>query len=474
MILYHYRSIDSAIKEIGNSTFHFASASELNDPLEGYIRVFWRGDRAAWEGLLRNYICSLFQAISIYLLQGDEKLIWHRSLIVDLHQCDDIPLGTIWKDLGDAFLEEDEVKKLIAIYGDNEVEVFEKEIQLILRFVLGTAMGLCIAKCKERRIIPEEEADEVSKFYDRSKGKTSIFDSIDTLKKYDNRKEVIKNMENTIEDMLDLQYTEFGFNDNKFLYGFYKEKRDDLNIQEYLSSEAYMKRKWISVSIDFPKIYVNQMKELIYPKSYVVCFSGRADDSSMWGNYADHHRGVCLVYETDTEGYINVNDRKFKPKAVVYGGDILERNFFETLGRLTFRQIETWLKGKTETSKYITKFTEDSGWREKYWEDFRSKSYRKLKAWEHENEYRIAIDNTFHVYDDPKSRNLKYEPESLKGIIFGINITEYDRYRIITTILNHKNEYKDFSFYQAEYEEIEQKINIRTKRLWRLDGFKNF
>ena len=69
---------------------------------------------------------------------------------------------------------------------------------------------------------------------------------------------------------------------------------------------------------------------------------------------------------------------------------------------------------------------------------------------------------------------MKYEPESLKGIIFGINITEYDRYRIITTILNHKNEYKDFSFYQAEYEEIEQKINIRTKRLWRLDGFKNF
>ena len=112
MILYHYRSIDSAIKEIGNSTFHFASASELNDPLEGYIRVFWRGDRAAWEGLLRNYICSLFQAISIYLLQGDEKLIWHRSLIVDLHQCDDIPLGTIWKDLGDAFLEEDEVKNI--------------------------------------------------------------------------------------------------------------------------------------------------------------------------------------------------------------------------------------------------------------------------------------------------------------------------------------------------------------------------
>ena len=25
------------------------------------------------------------------------------------------------------------------------------------------------------------------------------------------------------------------------------------------------------------------------------------NDSSMWGTYADNHRGVCLIYETDEE-----------------------------------------------------------------------------------------------------------------------------------------------------------------------------
>ena len=51
MKLYHYRSIESALLEIGNGTLHFATRDELNDPIEGYVRVYWQGDRAAWEAL---------------------------------------------------------------------------------------------------------------------------------------------------------------------------------------------------------------------------------------------------------------------------------------------------------------------------------------------------------------------------------------------------------------------------------------
>lgn len=48
MKLYHYRSISSALLEIENGTFHFASKEELNDPLEGFVRVFWQEIR--WPG----------------------------------------------------------------------------------------------------------------------------------------------------------------------------------------------------------------------------------------------------------------------------------------------------------------------------------------------------------------------------------------------------------------------------------------
>lgn len=56
MKLYHYRSISSALLEIENGTFHFASKEELNDPLEGFVRVFWQGDKMAWGIVQTLYI----------------------------------------------------------------------------------------------------------------------------------------------------------------------------------------------------------------------------------------------------------------------------------------------------------------------------------------------------------------------------------------------------------------------------------
>lgn len=111
MQLYHYRSIPSALLELGNGTFHFAAREELNDPIEGYVQVFWQGDRAAWEGLLRNYICSLSQAMELYLLDGDADMLQHRSLVVDLHGFDHAPLGAVWQELGEAFLADEALQK---------------------------------------------------------------------------------------------------------------------------------------------------------------------------------------------------------------------------------------------------------------------------------------------------------------------------------------------------------------------------
>ena len=72
MLLYHHRSVKNAIKEIEQGTLHFSTRDELNDPMEGYLRVFWQGDTPAWQGLLKNYVCSVYNAITIYLLQGGE------------------------------------------------------------------------------------------------------------------------------------------------------------------------------------------------------------------------------------------------------------------------------------------------------------------------------------------------------------------------------------------------------------------
>jgi len=66
LLLYRYRKVENALKEIENGSFHFAAQEELNDPLEEYIHVYCQGDKAAWQGLFRNYICSLHSALLSY------------------------------------------------------------------------------------------------------------------------------------------------------------------------------------------------------------------------------------------------------------------------------------------------------------------------------------------------------------------------------------------------------------------------
>ncbi len=234
-----------------------------------------------------------------------------------------------------------------------------------------------------------------------------------------------------------------------------------------LSTVARQRRNWMAIAADFPRVYVTQLKEMIYPKSYVFCFSGKNDDSAMWGNYADHHQGVCLIYDAD-----ELNKIHFKGgcgvKAVSYEGRPIERNFFETLGRLTLNQIATWLTGTEGLSSCYDAFFDKKIWRERYWEAYDAKTYRKLKAWEHENEYRIALSNTLYNFDEPASRNLRYESKALKGLIFGINTSEYNKKRIMEKLLDHAEELIDFTFYQAEYDDEAQKISIREKMWWKL------
>lgn len=468
MKLYHYRPIESAIKEIRDGTFHFASRNELNDPVEGYVRVFWQGDKAAWEGMLRNYICSLNQAITLYQLQGDEEMLRHRTLAVDLHHFDNVPLGKILKDLGDKFLEDEEVQKISAFYGNNRLKVDAGELCIILYFIHNRAMSICIQKSKKCGTISNEEADSLLKGISSFRDIPFPFEQMENkLLDLNHRAIITKAAESIIEDMCEIGFVRYGFEDESFLCG----PRKDEDVKDTIT-HARQKRNWLIVAVDFPRIYVEQLKDLIYPESYVVCFSGKNNNSVMWGNYADRHRGVCLIYEIGDKNSLTVRgDHAYnlEAKPVNYGGDIIERNFFESFGRLNYTQIRMWLTGTEGLSSAYEAIKSEDEWRQNYWNAYEAKTYKKLKAWEYENEYRLAITNTFYNFSQPESRNLKYDPKCLIGVIFGINTAEYDKWQIMKALREHVDDYENFIFYQAEYDEEGQTIAIRDKSLWRIE-----
>lgn len=453
MILYHYRSINEySLEEIEKGTFYFATHEELNDPIEGYVKVFWQGDKFAWEGLLRNYIYSLAQTILQYLCEHDI----HVSPMINMKQFNNVPLDEILHDLGATFLIDNEIEDLTTFYGQQKIKVNENVVRIILYFVHNKALRLCISKYSELNLIPKENADKALEDLARFEIHNLPFGKINENPPDAKSINIISQIStNLLDDLLELHYMQSRLNDNE------------------ISSGAKQFRNWMTILVDFPKLYVHQLKNMIYPESYVVCFSRKNNNSAMWGNYANRHKGICLIYETDENNMIQIrgehNTFKLQAKPILYEGNLIERNFFETFGRLTRAEVKAWLTGADGSiSSSFEAFKDEDQWRHEYWKTHEIKTYQKLKAWESEQEYRIVLTNTFHDFSTQESRKLQYDPKCLRGIIFGISTPEADKKQIMEKLIYRKDKYSDFTFYQAEFDNENQTIIIREKKGWKI------
>ena len=144
---------------------------------------------------------------------------------------------------------------------------------------------------------------------------------------------------------------------------------------------------------------------------------------------------------------------------------MIERNFFETFGRLTLAEVKAWLTGADGSiSSSFEVFKDADQWRHEYWKTHEIKTYQKLKAWESEQEYRVVLTDTFHDFSTTESRKLQYDPKCLRGIIFGISTPEADKKQVMEKLIDRKDKYSDFTFYQqAEFDNENQSITIREK-----------
>ena len=76
-------------------------------------------------------------------------------------------------------------------------------------------------------------------------------------------------------------------------------------------------------------------------------FLKKNDNSAMWGNYADCHKGVCLIYDTGDEAKLKVGGRHIPldVRAISYGGESIECNFFPDIRTIDYgsnKRMVTW------------------------------------------------------------------------------------------------------------------------------------
>ena len=402
MRLYRYRNVKSALRELKDRTFYFATRDELNDPIEGYVIVYWQGDKPAWEGLFRNYICSLFNCLNICSMFPNMvnesqsindilKEIKRKTVLLDIHQFDNSSLGNIFQEIGFDFLHEARVRDLVSLYGNNNYKCYTKELQLILRSITDIAYQICFKHFKEFQSVSGKNHIKRPDF------PFEAFKNLDSEKRIN----ISTKIENLFFDSTELEQM----------------KRLKENIEDILS---------LILEMTFSQMYVERLKEIMYPSGYVVCFSKRKDNSAMWGKYANEHKGVCLIYETtkmNEREIILMDESYIVTKEIEYSNEgIIQRNFFENLGRLTYPQFTTWLTGNDSIKSIHLKdedYFNSKKFKEQYLSDYDKKFCTKMEDWEYEAEQR-GILPSYNENDPPKIRTLKYDIQSLKGIIFGI------------------------------------------------------
>ena len=71
---YRFRSLKSLFefKELENQEIYFASPEELNDPMEGFRDLVFKGDKIVWRNFFKHYLLCLERVSSLYIVAGEE------------------------------------------------------------------------------------------------------------------------------------------------------------------------------------------------------------------------------------------------------------------------------------------------------------------------------------------------------------------------------------------------------------------
>lgn len=425
-MLYRFRTCnDFLFDELEKKYIYFSDIKDFNDYGENNINLIFEGDIIAWRGFLRHYISSLFLTICFGKFEEDSKVIIHIEDYYNNYCQYPLKLKDKLKRVSYNFLEDKFIKYFLSIIVNEKVS--HRKLTLIMSFLQVRALLLIYP-------IDLKAQDEINKIA-----------SFELFKELLN--EIIE--ANTIEKI------------NKFNL--------QLDAITMLPRIEKLEKGERSITIDFSKEYLQQIKMLLYPDRYVACFSERFDNNAMWGYYANSFKGICLEFKTDNErgkeyielyNRIGVNEKgntydweKVCFQKVIYGNNEItfpEINFFDNIGRISIPYKTLFLSENSKESKY---FRHDEEWRDNYWKLFDYLSTHKLSDWEHEKEQRLITDNTAFDFSNLENRKLKYNFNSLDGIIFGNKIEKENKDRIIEIIAKNCIEEKreDFNFYNLLY-----------------------
>lgn len=472
---FRYRSIDRLFgdsDELEKQQIYFAKPDELNDPMEGFKDVFWKGDTTLWKNLIRHYLLCLSMVMDAKFIMGNEfnpdgissMLRWTTS-----HLPTPI-LKERQERICSLFLSENSVAECIELLSENEPKIHREELSFYLSILHGLALHITMKVFSDYDLIQPQAIFPSPKILDK-KNFSTLRTALQHLRALEPHK---RNVSSTI------------FNVNNRMH-------QQLRLLRRLNDSSALDHGWIFLTFGFTDFYCNNISDILYPEWYTSCFVSDPTHAAMWGQYGKGHKGVCLKFRPDFEedgtpmikmngliGFSGNSDginkiygeRRLSFQRVTYSRKFPEIDFFRSLGKFPIPVTNAdWYSdaGKLCQTAYEVYADEDS-WRKRYWKSFTDITSTKFEDWQYENEYRLVINPLLDDSISPVDRLLCYNFASLEGIIFGINTTFEDKIRIMKVIEQKcaQNSRKDFEFSQAEYSGSTSKFDIHSLNLLKI------
>jgi hypothetical protein len=455
--LYRFRSIERLLDhgELQRQEIYFAKPEELNDPMEGFRDIFWRGDEIVWKNLLRHYLMCLERAFCLLAILGEEHRIgWDQipilnfgdtSLTVQQKAKHDEIISTFFANPG--------IRDCIKSLSNRALPIRRNELNFYLRIMHMYAI-YTINQCYERhKFIPSLQLNaEITEKLANSSGQLAkVIAHVGKLYKRPSVNEF------NVDAFFEAQQRTLAELDLINLYNGTVDPR--LNNRNF-------------VFFNFCDEYVIKLENLVYPDWYTACFMRECVNSSVWGSYGINHTAVCLKFKVKSSngrsviplnrmnavgsggpGFGIVNTEFFEVK---YDNDHLPVDFFRSLGRLPIPTLRQYWYADSDGRKSACGddiFNAEAEWRARYWSAFQHAIVRKLKDWSYEREYRLMLSGLVLDFSDKNSRTVTYDFNDLDGIIFGIKTPNQKKLEIFKIVEEKCRAAKrsDFRFYQAFY-----------------------
>jgi hypothetical protein len=455
---YRFRStVLGKHQELENQEIFFSTLDSLNDPMEGFIDLFWSGDQIVWKNLLRHYLLCLDRVCIQFLLIGETEAIDLLSIPI-LETDNDLPTQDykdVYRRICEIFFGMAGVSEYVQGLSTRARPIRRDELRFHLRVLHSHALSAIFTAYNERGI--ETPGGDAFR---------------ELMKQLVLRPEVFKET-----NSLEARHPEVTDGSDRLYAAMAGVHLQQVLIAKYNNPVGRLNRNGALIFDEFPDKYVKLLERMVYRDWYMACFSESYSNSSMWGHYANNHKGVCLKFSSASgpgqefslalhritawrggggraveavHGYANHQFHK-----VSYESRYPEIDFFRSLGRLRGGAVGWWYSDGNGNNSACAKdvFADEQKWREKYWAEFLTNQTTKLEDWSYEKEYRLLLNEVATDFSDPPTRKLKYRFADLKGIIFGINTPDEDKLAVIEVIERKCRQEKreDFEFHQAYY-----------------------